>query len=83
VSAVHAWPMGQHQSKLRRPVLLNVPDTAVVQSTNGASTRKTTIVSARIGQTVKVWTMPATASLKTERGDDLSLDAALVLLRTS
>jgi hypothetical protein len=83
VSAVHAWPMGQHQSKLRRPVLLNVPDTAVVQSTNGASTRKTTILSARIGQTVKVWTMPATASLKTERGDDLSLDAALVLLRTS
>ncbi len=83
VSAVHAWPMGQHQSKLRRPVLLNVPDTAVVQSTNGALTRKTTILSARISQTVKVWTMPATASLKTERGDDLSLDAALVLLRTS
>ena len=46
-------------------------------------TRKTTILSARISQTVKVWTMPATASLKTERGDDLSLDAALVLLRTS
>jgi hypothetical protein len=83
VSAVHVWPMGQRQTKLRRPLLLNVPDTAVVQSTNGSSTRKTTILSARIGQTVKVWTMPATASLKTERGDDLSLDAALVLLRTS
>lgn len=83
VNAVHAWPMGQRQTKLRRPLLLNVPDTAVVQSTNGASTRKTTILSAQIGQTVKVWTMPATASLKTERGDDLSLDAALVLLRTS
>jgi hypothetical protein len=80
VSAVHAWPMGQRQAKLRRPLLLNVPDTALVQSTNGSSTRKTTILSARIGQTVKVWTMPATASLKTERGDDLSLDAALVLL---
>jgi hypothetical protein len=26
--------------------------------------------------------MPATASLKTERGDDLSLDAALVMLKT-
>jgi hypothetical protein len=82
VSAVHAWPMGQRQTKLRRPLLLNVPDAAVVQSTNGSSTRKTTILSARIGQAVKVWTMPATASLKTERGDDLSLDAALVLLRT-
>ena len=83
VSAVHAWPMGQRQTKLRRPLLLNVPDTAVVQSTNGSSNRRTTILSARVGQTVKVWTMPATASLKTERGDDLSLDAALVLLRTS
>jgi murein DD-endopeptidase MepM/ murein hydrolase activator NlpD len=83
VSTVHAWPMGQHQTRLRRPVLLNVPDTAVVQSTIGSSTRKATILSARIGQTVKVWTMPATASLKTERGDDLSLSAALVLLKTA
>jgi murein DD-endopeptidase MepM/ murein hydrolase activator NlpD len=82
VSAVHAWPMGQHLSRLNKPLLLNVPDTAVVQSTNGRSTRKTTITSARKGQTVKVWTMPATASLKTERGDDLALDAALVLLKT-
>jgi hypothetical protein len=57
-------------------------EAAVVHSTNGSLTRKTTILSARVGQTVKVWTMPATASLKTERGDDLSLDAALVLLKT-
>jgi Peptidase family M23 len=82
LNTVHAWPMGQRQTKLRRPLLLNVPDTAVVQSTNGSSIRKTTILGARVGQTVKVWTMPATASLKTERGDDLSLDAALVLLKT-
>ena len=81
VRTVHAWPMGQHQTRLRRPLLLNVPNTAVVQSTNGSTTRKTTIVSALKGQTVKVWTMPATASLKTERGDDLSLTAALVLLK--
>jgi hypothetical protein len=79
---VHAWPMGQRQTRLRRPLLLNVPDTAVVQSTNGSQNRRTTILTARTGQTVKVWTMPATASLKTERGDDLSLDAALVLLTT-
>ena len=82
VSTVHAWPMGQRQTRLRRPLLLNVPDTAIVQSTNGSSTRKTTILNARKGQVVKVWTMPATASLKTERGDDLSLNAALVLLKT-
>jgi hypothetical protein len=82
VTSVHAWPMGQHQAKLSRPLILNVPDTTVVQSTNGGITKNTTILSARKGQTVKVWTMPATASLKTERGDDLALDAALVLLKT-
>jgi murein DD-endopeptidase MepM/ murein hydrolase activator NlpD len=82
ISALRAWPMGQRQVRLNRPLLLNVPDTAVVQSTNGTSTRKTTITTARPGQAVKVWTMPATASLKTERGDDLSLNAALVLLKT-
>jgi hypothetical protein len=74
VSAVHGWPMGRRQVKLRRPLVLNVPDTAVVQSTSGSSTRKTTILTAPVGQTMKVSTMPATASLKTERGDDLSLD---------
>ena len=81
VNAVHAWPMGQHQARLKRPLLLNVPATAVVQSTNGGATRKSTILNARPGQTVKIWTMPATASLKTERGDDLALNAALVLLK--
>jgi hypothetical protein len=83
VSAVHAWPMGQRQTKLRRPLLLNVPDTAIVQSTSGSATRRTTILSARKGQVVKVWTMPAPATLKTERGDDLALSAALVLLKAS
>ena len=34
VSTVHAWPMGQRQTRLRRPLLLNVPNTAIVQSTN-------------------------------------------------
>jgi hypothetical protein len=80
VSTVHAWPMGQRQTKLNRPVLLNVPATTVVQSM-GARRTPTTLLSARKGQTVKVWTMPSTASLKTERGDDLALDAALVLLK--
>ena len=82
VASVHAWPMGQHQTKLKRPVLLNVPATTVVQS---AGTRRTptTLLSARKGQAVRVWTMPSTASLKTERGDDLALDAALVLLKTA
>jgi len=82
LNTVHAWPMGQHQTRLKRPLLLSVPATAVVQSTNGSSTHKTTILTAQKGQTVKVWTIPATASLKTERGDNLALSAALVLLKT-
>jgi murein DD-endopeptidase MepM/ murein hydrolase activator NlpD len=80
LGTVHAWPMGQRQTKLNRPLLLNVPDTTVVQTTNGSPA---TILSARKGQMVKVWTMPSTASLKTERGDDLALTAALVLLKPS
>jgi murein DD-endopeptidase MepM/ murein hydrolase activator NlpD len=78
LGAVHAWPMGQHQSKLNRPLLLNLPDSAVVQARNGSPA---TILSVHAGQAVKVWTTPATASLKTERGDNLALDAALVLLK--
>jgi hypothetical protein len=81
VNAVHAWPMSQHQTKLNRPLLLNVPTTAVVQS-SGSPPRTASLLGARTGQTVKVWTMPATATLKTERGDDLALTAALVLLKS-
>ncbi len=79
---VHAWPMGQHQS-VKRALTLNVPLTAVVQSVAGPKARTTTLAAAVKGQAVKVWTMPATASLKTERGDPLSLEAALVLLKTT
>jgi hypothetical protein len=81
LTTVHAWPMGQRQTRLRRPLLLNVPEATVVQSTSASATRRTTILSAKKGQVVKVWTMPATATLKTERGDDLALSAGLVLLK--
>jgi hypothetical protein len=80
VATVHAWPMAQHQTKLNRPLVLNVPTTAVVQSA-GQQRTPTTLLDAKKGQSVKVWTMPATASLKTERGDALALAAALVLLQ--
>jgi hypothetical protein len=82
VKEVHAWPMGQHQKRLRRSVLLNVSAAAVVQSVTATGARNTTtVLSAQKGQTVQVWTTPATANLKTERGDDLALEAALVLLQ--
>jgi hypothetical protein len=81
LGSVTAWPMRQHQTKLNRPLLLNVPASVVVQST-GNPAAKPTILSARRGEAVKVWTMPATASLKAERGDNLALTAALVLLKS-
>jgi Peptidase family M23 len=82
LAQVHAWPMAQHQRKLHRNLLLNVPATAVVQSVLGSTTRTTTLLNAQRGQTVKVWTSPATTTLRAERGDDLALEAALVLLKS-
>jgi hypothetical protein len=81
VDEVHAWPMGQHQVRLRKPVLLNIPLTTVVQSANGRTTQKTTLASAVKGDNAHVWTMPTTTTLKAERGDALALSAALVLLK--
>jgi hypothetical protein len=83
VDDVNAWPMGQRQRRLRRTLLLNVPATAVVQSVRGSTTRPTTLASAKKGQTVKVWTTPSTTTLRAERGDDLALEAALVLLKAA
>ena len=77
---IHAWPMGQRQT-VKRSIVLNVPASVVVQSLRGTTTKNTTLAAAQKGQAVKVWTMPATASLKTERGDPLALEAALVLLK--
>src|SRR5204862_680699 len=46
VTGVHAWPMGQRQTKLNRPVLLNVPPTAIVQAA-GSPPTKASLLSAR------------------------------------
>jgi hypothetical protein len=83
VGDVHAWPMRQHQRKLRRSVLLSVPTSAVVQATNGTTSRPALLVNAQKGQSVKIWTVPARATLRAARGDDLALNAALVLLKTA
>ncbi len=82
VGDVHAWPMRQHQRKLRRSVVLSVPTSAVVQATNGTTSRPALLVNAQKGQSVKIWTVPARATLRAARGDDLALNAALVLLKT-
>jgi hypothetical protein len=82
LNEVHAWPMGQHQARLRTPLLLNIPLATVVQAVAGSSARRARVLDARKGQSARVWTMPARATLKAERGDDLALNAALVLLKS-
>jgi hypothetical protein len=81
ISAVRAWPMGQRQTKLKRTLVLNVPEAALLQSANGTQRPRSALANLRRGQAVKVWTMPATTSLKSERGDDLALAVALFVLK--
>jgi hypothetical protein len=71
LSSLHAWPSGQSQTKLKRPLYLNVP---------AGSSSETRVLSARKGQSAVVWTQPARATLKAERGDDYALSVALILL---
>jgi hypothetical protein len=80
--SVSAWPMGQHQSKLSRTLLLLVPDTAIVQTVKkfDAPGAAVDLTSARPGQSVELWTSAAPATLKAERGEDLALSASLVSL---
>jgi hypothetical protein len=81
LTEVRAWPMRQHQRRLSRSLLLNVSANAAVQSTSGAGSRTIPLTSAQKGQPVKVWTLPAKATLRAQRGDDLALEAALILLK--
>ena len=81
-AVVNAWPMRQHQTKLKRKLLVEVPSSALVQTVakiGGPGTRAT-LTAADTGQAVDVWTAVAPATLKAERGDDLALSASLVSL---
>jgi hypothetical protein len=79
---VNAWPMRQHQTKLRRRLLVEVPSSALVQTVTriGGPGTPATLADADVGQVVDVWTAVAPATLKAERGDDLALSASLVSL---
>jgi hypothetical protein len=81
-NTVGAWPMRQRQSNLRRRLLVVVPETATVQKVPKAGGRgaPTDLLSAKVGQQVVLWTAAAPTTLKAQRGDDLSLSAALVSL---
>jgi hypothetical protein len=81
-TSIGAWPMRQRQSNLRRRLLVLVPVSATVQicSKPGAPGSPAKLASAKVGQQVVLWTSPAPTTLKAQRGDDLSLSAALVSL---
>ncbi|HSS80911.1 MAG TPA: M23 family metallopeptidase [Gaiellaceae bacterium] len=82
LTAVSAWPMRQHQSQLKRKLLVSVPADATVQRVPRAGARgtPTTLVSAKPNQQIDIWTAAAPSTLKAQRGDDLALSASLVSL---
>jgi Peptidase family M23 len=79
VSLLQVFPSGTKQLDLKRPLTLTVPASATVQNANAPSP-STRLLSAYSGEPVVVWTQPALASLKAERGDAGALVAALVQL---
>jgi Peptidase family M23 len=80
VATVQAWPSGLTQTKLNRTIALAVPETTLVQtlSPGGALRTVSDVTLATKGQKVVVWTQPAPATLKAERGDDGALSSALI-----
>jgi hypothetical protein len=83
VQTSQAWPSGLTLTKLNQPVTLTVPTTALVQSVVPPAAPRA-IASAALaqpGQKAVIWTQPAAATLKAQRGDAGALAAALVQLQ--
>jgi len=82
VTTSHAYPSNLTLTKLNQTITLGVPETALVQSVdaNGVLRTMTSISLAERDQKVVVWTQPAPATLKAQRGDPGALSAALVLV---
>jgi hypothetical protein len=82
VQTSQAWPSGLTLTKLNQAVTLTVPTTALVQSLvpPAAPRAIASAAFAQKGQRVVVWTQPAAATLKAQRGDEGVLAAALVQL---
>jgi hypothetical protein len=82
VATSQAWPSGVALTKLNRTITVTVPETTVVQSTAATGTLRTIadVTLAQRGDKVVVWTQPAPASLKAQRGDDGVLSASLIQL---
>ena len=82
VSMSQAWPSGLTLTKLNRTIALTVPEATVVQSMSPTGTFRAiaNVTLAEKGEKVVVWTQPAPATLKAERGDDGVLSSALIQL---
>jgi len=82
VSTSQAWPSGLVLTKLNRPIAVTVPETTIVQTLGPTGVARTiaNVSLAQKGDKVVLWTLPAPASLKAQRGDDGALTAALIQL---
>jgi len=82
VSTSQAWPSGLTLTKLNRTIALNVPEATLVQSLSSTGTFRgaADVTLAQKGDKVVVWTQPAPATLKAQRGDDGVLSSALIQL---
>ncbi len=82
VTTSQAWPSGLTQTKLNRVITLTVPDATTIESLSPTGTLRTiaSVTLAGKGQKIVVWTLPAPATLKAERGDDGVLSSALIQL---
>jgi hypothetical protein len=83
VTTSHAYPSNLVLTKLNQTITLAVSPTALVQSVdaNGAVRTMANVTLAEQDQKVVVWTQPAPATLKAQRGDPGALTAALIQLR--
>jgi hypothetical protein len=81
VTTLQAWPMALRMTKLSQKVTLRIGTGTLVQAlSRGGGSIASSAALALKGQPVVVWTVPAPATLKAERGDDLAMAAALVQL---
>ncbi len=80
VATSQAWPSGLTLTRLNRPITLAVPATALVQTVAPTVRAVASVTLATRGQKVVVWTQPAPATLKAQRGDEGALTSALIQL---
>jgi hypothetical protein len=84
VAGLHEWTTGLNAKNVGRTLVLSVPAATVIQAAprGGVAGHKLALSAATKGTKAVVWSLPAVATLKAERGDPAAIAAALVLLYT-